>query len=190
MLSAGDSQLTVEPGRILTGGKVCPDTAVRFTCVAINVRVLTWLRNVSEQIAQFTNQDMASTEPEMNGPFSIYLNSSDNDGQNNLNVTSTLVGPASGFQSGDRIACPDNNGDPLVLDFTSEFNLTLLSLVNNEMETSTRTGLFGTSTSLKCHPLINFVLHMSWSVRCDPALITTCSIAYESLSNLHVQLYS
>ena len=155
--------MTVEPDHITSSGKVCPGEVVRFTCIAYNVRVLQWLRNGNEQIAQFTNQDMPSTEPEVNDPFKIYLNSSVNDGQNNLNVTSTLVGPASGFQSGDRIACPDNTGDPLVLDFISEFNLTLLSLVNNEIEASTRTGLFGTSTSLKCHPLINFVLHMLWS---------------------------
>ena len=67
---------------------------------------------------------MPSTEPEVNDPFRIYLNSSDIDGQNNLNVTSTLVGPVSGFQSGDRIACPDNAGDPFILNFTSEFSLT------------------------------------------------------------------
>ena len=70
---------------------------------------------------------MPSTEPEVNDPFRIYLNSSNNDGQNNLNVTSTLVGPVSGFQSGDRIACPDNAaGDPFILNFTSEFSLTLI----------------------------------------------------------------
>ena len=117
--------MTVEPDRITSGGKVCPNTVVYFTCVVYNVRVLQWLRNGTEQIAQFTNQDMPSTEPEVVGPFMIYLNNSDNDGANNLNVTSTLVGPASGFQSGDRIFCPDNTGDPLILDFTSEFNLTL-----------------------------------------------------------------
>ena len=120
--------MTVEPDRITLGGKVCPDTAVYFTCVAYNVRVLTWLRN-GDQIAQFTNQDMPSTEPEVIGPFMIYLDSSENDGQNNLNMTSTLVGPASAFQSGDRISCPDNTGDPLTLYFTSEFNLSLFSLI-------------------------------------------------------------
>jgi hypothetical protein len=124
-LSAGDSQLTVEPERVLSGGKLCPDEAVRFICIAYNVRVVIWLRNNS-QIEQFTNQDTPSTEPEVNGAFSIYLNSSVNDGQNNLNVTSTLVGLASGFQSGDQIACPYNTGDPLVLSFTSEFRRSLL----------------------------------------------------------------
>jgi hypothetical protein len=84
-----------------------------------------WLRN-NGQIEQFTNQDTPSTEPEVNGPFSIYLNSSVNDGQNNLNVTSTLVAPASGFQSGDQIACPDGTGVPLVLNFTSEFQRSLV----------------------------------------------------------------
>ena len=120
--------MTVEPDRITSGGKVCPDTAVRFNCVAYNVRVLQWL-NGTEEIAQFTNQDMPSTEPEVIGPFMIYLNSSENDGQNNLNMTSTLVGPASAFQSGDRISCPDNTGDPLTLNFISEFKPSLFSLI-------------------------------------------------------------
>ena len=121
--------MTVEPDRIISGGKVCPDAVVRFNCVAYNVRVLQWLNGTSNQIAQFTNQDMPSTEPEVIGPFSVYLNSSENDGQNNLNVTSTLVGPASAFQSVDRIACPDNTVEPLTLNFTSEFNLSLFSLI-------------------------------------------------------------
>ena len=120
--------MTVEPDCITSGGKVCPDTVVYFNCVANNVRVLTWLRN-DDQIAQFTNQDMPSTEPEVRDSFMIYLNSSENDGQNNLNVTSTLVGPVSGFQSGDRIFCPDNTVEPLTLNFTSEFNLSLFSLI-------------------------------------------------------------
>jgi hypothetical protein len=124
-LSAGDSLLTVEPERVLSGGKLCSDEAVRFTCIADNVRVVIWLRN-SGQIVQFTNQDMPSTVPEVNEPFRIYLNSSVNDGQNNLNATSTLVGPASGFQVGDQIACPDNAEVPLVLNFTSEFRRSLL----------------------------------------------------------------
>ena len=65
---------------------------------------------------------MPSTEPQVRDPFRVFLNSSVNDGQNNLNMTSTLVGLASDFQTGDRIACPaDAPEDTLVLYFTGEF---------------------------------------------------------------------
>ena len=122
-LSTGDSVLTVDPVSILSGGKLCPDTVVRFTCIAYNVRVLIWLRN-GNQIEDFTNQDVPSADPQMSGVFMVFLNSSVNDGQNNLNVTSTLVGMASDFQTNDQIACPEAAGDTLVLNFTSEFRST------------------------------------------------------------------
>ena len=120
-LSTGDAQsLTVSPTDVLSGGKLCPNTFISFTCNAYNVRVLRWLQN-GGQIEDFTALDMPSTEPQLSGAFRVFLNSSSNDGQNNLNMTSTLVGTASDFQTGDQIACPDVTGETLVLNFTSEF---------------------------------------------------------------------
>ena len=87
-----------------------------FTCTAYNVRALRWVRNGSE-IALFTSLDTPSPEPRPRGAFTLYLNTSDNDGQNNLNMTSTLVGVASDFQIGDQIACLDVTGDTQVLNF-------------------------------------------------------------------------
>ena len=128
-LSAGDAQsLTVSPTDILSGGKLCPNTFISFTCNAYSVRVLNWLRN-GGQIKQFTALDMPSTEPQLSDPFRVFLNSSSSDDQNNLNMTSTLVGMASDFQTGDQITCPDATGETLVLSFTSEFERNLMRLM-------------------------------------------------------------
>ena len=66
----------------------------------------------------FTSLDTASTTPRQIDEFEAYLNSSVNDGQNNLNVTSTLVGQASDFQNVREIACQDANGETITLNFT------------------------------------------------------------------------
>ena len=115
------TSLTIDhPASILSGGNLSPNTVVSFTCSAYDVQLLTWLRN-GREIENFTNLDVPSTEIRLSGVFRVYLNSSDNDGQNNLNVTSTLVGLASDFRNGDQIACFDSaTGDTLVLNFTSE----------------------------------------------------------------------
>ena len=121
-MTAGDAlpiSLTTIPSGVVTGAIVCPDTLVSITCIAYNVRALQWLRNDSE-IESFTSLDMPSSVPRQSGPFSVYLNSSVNDGQNNLNVTSTLLGLASDFQRGDNVSCVDATGDSVVLNFTSE----------------------------------------------------------------------
>ena len=122
LLSTGDAVLTVSPTDILSGGKLCPDAVISLTCNAYNVRVLRWLRN-GVQIEDFTSLDVPSTEPQLSGAFRVFLNSSDNDGQNNLNITSTLVGVASDFQTGDQMACPDVAGEVLVLNFTSKLKV-------------------------------------------------------------------
>ena len=124
LLTAGEVlpiSLTVNhPASILSGGNLSPNTVVSFTCSAYDVQLLTWLRN-SREIENFTSLDVPSTEPRLSGVFRVYLNSSDNDGQNNLNITSTLVGLTSDFRSGDQIACLESaNGDTIVLNFTSE----------------------------------------------------------------------
>ena len=122
-MTAGEAlliSLTIDhPASILSGGNLSPDTVVSFTCSAYDVQLLTWLRN-GREIENFTSLDVPSTEPRLSGVFRVYLNSSDNDGQN-LNVTSTLVGLASDFRNGDQIACLDSaTGDTIVLNFTSE----------------------------------------------------------------------
>ena len=121
-MPAGDAlpiTVTVDPTDILAGGILGPNTVVTFTCHAYDIRVLRWLRN-GDEVQNFTNQDVPSTEPELSGVFMVFLNSSDNDGQNSLNVTSTLVGVASDLRTGDQIACLDVTGDTLVLNFTRE----------------------------------------------------------------------
>ena len=119
--------MTVDPSGVLSGGYFGPNTFVSFTCRAYDVGILRWLRN-GDEIENFTSLDVPSTEPRLNGVLRVYLNSSDNDGQDNFNVTSTLVGLASDFQSGDEIACLglgiNATGDALTLNFTSELSIT------------------------------------------------------------------
>ena len=119
--------MTVDPSGVLSGGYFGPNTFVSFTCRAYDVGILRWLRN-GDEIENFTSLDVPSTEPRLSGVFRVYLNSSDNDRQDNFNVTSTLVGLASDFQSGDEIACLSRlginaTGDALTLNFTSELSI-------------------------------------------------------------------
>ena len=122
LLTVGDAlpmiNLTVNPPDILSGGNFCPNTSVSFICTANNVRVLIWRRN-DDDIVSFTSFDMESPEARVSGAFRVYLNSSDNDGQNNLNMTSTLVGVASDFQNGDQVTCleSDVTRDTQILNF-------------------------------------------------------------------------
>ena len=121
-MPAGDAlpiTLTVDPINVLSGEILGANTVVTFTCHAYDIRVLRWLRNGNE-VENFTSLDVPSTEPQLSGAFMVFLNSSDNDGQNSLNVTSTLVGVASDLRTGDQISCLDATGDTLFLNFTRE----------------------------------------------------------------------
>ena len=93
---------------VTSGGDVCPNLSVEFTCIAIEVPFFSWSRNGME-IEDFNSDDPLGMSPNVNPPYSVFLDMVTVSPSLLGNFTSRLVVNLSDLMSGDDISCLQSN---------------------------------------------------------------------------------
>ena len=94
---------------VTSGGDVCPNLLVEFTCIATEVPFFSWSRNGME-IEDFNSDDPLGMSPNINPPYSVFLDTVAVSSMSLLgNFTSRLVMNLSDLMVDDTISCSQGN---------------------------------------------------------------------------------
>ena len=106
---------------LTSGGDVCPNLSVEFTCIVTDLPFFSWSRNGME-IEDFNSDDPRGMASDVNPPYSVFLDMVTVSGLL-ANFTSRLVVNLSDLMRGDIISCSQSNLQSLeVLSYTLRGN--------------------------------------------------------------------